>query len=507
MTAPRDWSRRRFLATSGAAAAFLAACTSGSDAAGRPVRRARPDASGIASADLPTEEQIFGWIERIVGRGVRRPGYPADVWAEGWIEQQFRRLGLHDVRREPVPVKKWEPGSSSLTVTTAAGTTRRLQHFPVPFSAPTAGLDLELTAWDASDPGAAAGRALLYPVELITLPATALATSGSAPKDMRGRIVDDAQGSLAHGMHTVPFATDFQNVLGNATRAGAAAFVGTVTDPGGTHEYFVPYDAKPGAIPGVYVSGDDGRWLRDQLASGPVRVRLSVGSRTTPHTSYNVMGDLPGADDEMVVIGSHHDGPWASAVEDASGTSLVLAQAHYWSRRPRSERPHRLRFLLQAGHMSGGAGNAAYVTDPTHELDRVVLEVHLEHAALEATRAAGGKVEATDLPVPRWFFTSRHASLETAVAAVLREEALTRSMLLAPDAFGAAPPTDGAGFHLAGVPVVHFLAAPWYLFDSVDTPDKIDRAHLVPLTRAAARIVRFTEGKTAAGLRADPPTP
>ncbi len=72
----------------------------------------------------------------------------------------------------------------------------------------------------------------------------------------------------------------------------------------------------------------------------------------------------------------------------------------------------------------------------------------------------------------------------------------------APDAFGTFPPTDGAGYHVAGVPVVNLLAAPFYLFDKMDTLDKIDRDHLVPITRATIRIIESVRAETAAGLRA-----
>jgi hypothetical protein len=44
------------------------------------------------------------------------------------------------------------------------------------------------------------------------------------------------------------------------------------------------------------------------------------------------------------------------------------------------------------------------------------------------------------------------------------------------------PPTDGGDLHSAGGPVVQFLAAPFYLFDEIDTLDKIDRPNLAPLT-------------------------
>ena len=34
---------------------------------------------------LPREDAIFAAIGEIFARGIRRPGYPADRWAEEWI--------------------------------------------------------------------------------------------------------------------------------------------------------------------------------------------------------------------------------------------------------------------------------------------------------------------------------------------------------------------------------------------------------------------------------------
>jgi hypothetical protein len=47
------------------------------------------------------------------------------------------------------------------------------------------------------------------------------------------------------------------------------------------------------------------------------------------------------------------------------------------------------------------------------------------------------------------------------------------------------------------VPLVNFLTAPFYLFDAIDTLDKIHRPSLVPVTRAAIRIVGATHGMSA----------
>jgi hypothetical protein len=257
-------------------------------------------------------------------------------------------------------------------------------------------------------------------------------------------------------------------VGGQVVKAGAAALVGALAGyPGDDCRYYFPYTGQPTPIPAVWVRGSEGQWLRDQLAHGRVRVHLDVAATTAPARTDNVVGDLPGppGDDELVLVGSHHDGPWASAVEDGSGIAMVLTQAAYWASVPAARRPHRMRFLLQGGHFYGGAGLGAYVAAHGAELAKVVLEVHLEHAALDVT-GEGGTLTSTGRAVPRWFYTSRIPALEATVHDALAVENLGRSMLLAPDAFGSAPLSDGATYHLAGVPIVQFLSAPWYLFDA-----------------------------------------
>lgn len=450
----------------------------------------------IDDASVATDDEIFAWIAEVFSHGVRRPGYPADRWAEQWCEEQFRSLGLHGVRAERLTANTWEAESWSLVVV-AGGEERELECHPVPYAAPVEGLELELARFDPADPSAVAGRASFEELSLSRLPADFFLAGGSAPADLAGRTVD-RDGSLGDE-HVLPFGPRLLAVLEPSIDAGAAMFVGALTGyPGGGCRYYVPYDGVERPIPGVWVGADDGRWLADRLAEGPVRVQLTVRGGAREVETFNIVGELPGPDGasdpdgDVVIIGSHHDGPWASAVEDASGIALVLAQAAYWSAQPASARPHRLRFLLQGGHMAGGAGLHAYIEQHRAELDRVVLELHLEHAALEDD----GR------PVPRWWFVSRIPPLEQAVSEALHAEELWRSMILAPDAIGPQPPTDGGHYHLEGVPIVDFLAAPWYLFDESDTLERIDKANLAALTRAAIRIVSSTAGVSAAELRA-----
>lgn len=442
---------------------------------------------------IPSEERIFGWIEQVFSQGVRRPGYRADRWAERFCSERFREIGLLRVRAEPVRLPYWEPRRWSLTMTGREA--REVACFPLPHSAPATGLMANVVAFDRESPEAVNGAVALYNVALARPPHSALAALATWTYDP-----DD---TFADSTHVLPFGREIQAVMEPAIEAGAVAFVGVLEGyPSDSHDYYVPYDAEERLIPGVWVSGSEGARLREQLSQGPLTAELTVESVREEITTYNIVGELDGADDECVIIGSHHDGPWASAVEDGSGIALVLAQAEYWAQVAEADRPKRLVFLLNSGHMAGGAGARAFVEAHGDELERTVLEVHLEHAANECVEDADGNLKSTGLPEARWWFTSRIPQLEASVQAAIEAEGLTRSHIMPPTAFGPAPTTDGAAFHLAGVPLVNYLTAPFYLFDSQDTLDKIHRPSLVPITRAAIRIVESTAGESAGSMRA-----
>src|SRR5690606_2778316 len=137
----------------------------------------------------PGDDRILAWIEEVYAQGVRRPGYPADRWAEAWCQEQLRALGLEDVHAEPLTATTWEATSWSL-VAIAGDVVRELDCHPVPYAAPADGLEVELARFDPADPAAVAGRAALEEVPLARLPADFFLRGGSAPEDLAGRVVD-----------------------------------------------------------------------------------------------------------------------------------------------------------------------------------------------------------------------------------------------------------------------------------------------------------------------------
>lgn len=433
--------------------------------------------------------EMLDWVHLIVDRGIRRPGTAADLWTEQWASQMLRSFGIDDVTLEPVPVTAWEVAHHRLTLDGV-----ELPHFPVPYSAAAVdGVTAPIVPFvdGAND---VRGAIALVDIELTRLPQAWLATQATA--------IHDPEGVFADHVQILPFSKHMQLVMEPAIEAGAVGFIGALSGmPWETHDYFVPYDAVRRSIPGAWISRGTARRVREALDAGPGVGHLLLDASTPVVDTHNVVATLEGRGDDWVIIASHHDGPWASAVEDAVGVALVLAQARYWASVPCEDRPHNMCFLLTSGHMAHAAGTQAFIAEHRPLVDRTVVQLHLEHAAREC-RPVGDVLMPTGDPEPRWWFTSRIEALEDAVLDALRVEGLGRSHILPPDVFGPMPATDGAFFHPAGVPLVHFLTAPMYLFDSCDTVDKVHDGSLEPLSRAVVSIVDASRGWDAAGMRA-----
>jgi hypothetical protein len=442
---------------------------------------------------IPSAEAQLAWIDAVLDFGVRRPGSPQDQAVADWCEARFRELGLADVRQEPVPLPHWRSEHATLTAWPADDPPAAisLPGFALPHTLAADGVEAAVVRFTPGDD--ATGAIAVEPLVLSELPQSYMAHVATS--------AHDPDGEFAELVQVLPFSPRFQEVAEPAMAAGAVGWVGVFQGPWETCDYYVPYDGVVRDVHALWLSRSSGAELDRLLDGGPVTGRLDVDARRDEVVAHNVVGTLPGASDEWVVIASHHDAPWASAVEDGSGIAMVLAQVAHWVDVPADERPHNLLFLLTTGHMTHGAGTAAFIRDHADLLDDVVLEVHLEHTANEVVGDGRGGLVPTGEPEVRWWFTTQEPGLEQAVQAALEAEDLRRSLVLPPEVFGPSPTTDGGFFHLEGVPLVNFLTAPMYLFDSADTVDKVHVDSLEPVGRATVRIVESLRGRTAADLR------
>jgi hypothetical protein len=414
---------------------------------------------------------MLNWIRQIVALGIRRPGSPGDLATESFLEQQFRQFGLAEVHREPVPVQYWAPTETSLTL--SSDDNRSISSFAVPY-----------TAWTQQ--------------EGITAPTVYLG-EGTRDQfeetDVRGKLVvldlrfgefsadllksgshfvhDPADTIPAGVLHTATWLVENFSAYFEAERRGALGLIGILRDsPIDGPQQYVPYDGHLKGLPAVWVGRESGDSLRQLARQGGTVSLKSLGS-TEEVQSHNVVATVPGSGEESIVLTCHHDGPFASAVEDASGLAVLLWLARHFSACTQPLRRN-LIFVASSGHFHGGIGNRVFVQRHRDGLLRnTVAALGIEHIAQEAEADGQGGYQLTGQPELRVLFVDQGPRLLGLLEEAVEKWQLERTLAVNPYLFGPEPPCDSAPFFTAGIPSVCHISGPLYLFDPHDTVDKV----------------------------------
>lgn len=121
----------------------------------------------------------------------------------------------------------------------------------------------------------------------------------------------------------------------------------------------------------------------------PLLVQFQWESRNQPGTLTNVIGMLPGRDqelrNELILIGAHRDHfgqqtglLFPGADDNASGTSVMLELARMLSQSATSPK-RTILFVSFDGEERGLLGSTLYVSHPAFPLDRTVAMINLDH--------------------------------------------------------------------------------------------------------------------------------
>jgi len=468
----------------------------------------------------PSLGEMLGWIRRIVGFGTRRPGYPQSLQIEQWLEATICEFGLKEVRREPVPVNYWSPSSTRLVFSASA---IELPCFPVPYTSWTAASGIGAATVFVGEGSAEEfqhmdlrGRIAVVNMRFAELPGAALKRGA--------KFIQDAKQSIPDGpLHVANWLIRNFPAYYEAQQRGAVGFIGLLVDsPTDGCDFYVPYDGFLKGLPAVWVGREHAARVHALAQAGQSARLLSAGENRVVD-SHNVVGFVPGsgagsnAENENIIITCHHDAPFASAVEDASGLAVLLALAKAFAA-PHSGR-HQLRrdlvFVVASGHFHGGIGNRVFVKRHTEDLlQRTVAAFGVEHIAEEAESDGHGGYRQSGRPEVRALFFDGSNQF----ARILAEEAercqLDRMVGADAYGFGPEPPCDSAPFFTAGIPSACHISGPLYLFDPHDTIDKVRAVDLVPManffTQTVRRIDLLPAAELAEGMkrpRGLPPAP
>lgn len=382
--------------------------------------------------------------------GPRLAGTEAEARARDWGVAKLNALGFKNVRVEEFTMPVWSRLSESAEITQ-------------PFAQP-----LVISALGQS-PSTPEGGVEAEIVRFGTLPELMAAPLGGY--DGKILFIDEPMARTQDGSgYGAAVAKRSQGAIEAKKRNAAAVLIRSA----GTDSHRNPHtgsSVRGGAalapVPAAALSNPDADQLARalRLADGPVSVRLDIQTQWVEEAqSGNVIGEIPGKTDELIVIGGHIDS-WdngVGAVDDGAGIAITTAAAKLIDELP--GKPTRtIRVVMWGAEEVGLFGARAYAERHKDNLDKHIV-------ASESDFGAGAVYR----------FDTRFG--EDALAKAKPMADAIRPLSIIPgnnQAFGG---PDVIPLRDAGVPVVSLRQSGWDYFDLHHTPDdtldKVDRAEL-----------------------------
>jgi hypothetical protein len=313
-------------------------------------------------------EQVIGFSQDMRDSGSqmwgRISGLPSEDETASWLAGEFRSTGLQNVAVQSYAStgdlwwsNKWEarvlgnPAYGDLTIDVVLASA-------IPVSR-------------SNVPGGALEAALVFAGE-----AGAVSTEG-----VSGRI------AIQHTRPSTGAYSERTKVRESSQKLIAAGAVGVITwveQAGNMHVF----DFGQCGGPCFNIGGADGIFLTDAIkaakaAGAPdLRMRLSLDAELkTALKASNVIGVIPGASNETIIVNAHIDSWFDGAGDNADGVGVLVGLARYFQ--SADEKPARtLLFVGSGGHHSSGMNGPGSVVAMNPELMKnVVLVINLEHLA------------------------------------------------------------------------------------------------------------------------------
>lgn len=378
--------------------------------------------------------------------GPRMGGSDDEARARDWGVAKLKKLGFKNVRIETFEMPYWARVSESAEI---------LSPFPQA---------LTITALGQS-PSTPEGGVTAEVVRFATLLDLQAAPMGS----LEGKIAF-VDGDMARTQDGSGYGLAVQKRSQAAVAAGERGAMAALIRSVGTDSHRMPHTgssvrggATLGPIPSAALSAPDADQLARALdiADGSVTIKLDIQvewRETT--TSGNVIGEIPGASDEIIVIGGHLDS-WdlgTGAVDDGAGVAITTAAAKLVGDL-RGKPKRTIRVVMWGAEEVGLHGARAYAEQHADEIERHVL-------ASESDFGAGPIYQLDTL------FGDAALPKATPMANALRR------LSIAPGNNNAFGGPDVLPIKALGVPVVTLRQSGWDYFDlhhtADDTLDKVD---------------------------------
>jgi carboxypeptidase Q len=328
-------------------------------------------AAGAVAGDIYVRGRAFQFVESLSDDlGPRLTGSEQYQRAVHWAVDQFRAMGIMDVRLEPVVLKHgWQRGPAEA---------RLLGEVP-------RALHVASYGWSPATPK----PALRGPVAFLEDTTDA----AIAAARVKGAIVLVDRASLTGPVvfrHTTPEEWQrerlYETLDQRLKSAGALAVLVYTKTVNQVLRTSAPTEGGEAlALPVGSIGREDALLIRRQLAKGPVQIELSLGNLLTgPITLQNVVAELPGRERpaDWVMLGAHLDS-WdlaTGAQDNGSGVAQVMEAARALA--GLGSRPRRsLRFVLWAAEEQGENGSKAFVRAHAASMGQIVAYLNTDTGA------------------------------------------------------------------------------------------------------------------------------
>jgi hypothetical protein len=453
-------------------------------------------------------KQIHARLEEIVGfsEECRRDGNI--LWGRiagtkyghetaAYVQRKFNEAGLQNIHADSMPRNaQWWPTKSRLSIVMAGPGGNRSEYvfrsaFPAPPSPSTSPGGLEAEMVDVG-----LGR----PVDLIG-------------RDLHGKVA--VLRSLPE-LGTVALLYTGRGLPLKLAQMGAIGVITIVEAPGNAQTYL--YSSYAGDVPAYVLGADDGDFLEALLGraqpSAGLRIRMELETEQKQGwTMENVMGTIPGATDEWVMVMAHQDGWFDGAVDNASGLATMLTLADHYARESKKRQLRRsMLFFATGGHhlslvgLSDKLGPASpgigYLADHYRQiLAKTVLVLNSEHTASVATQTGGDLHTETFVEQPVNTENPRVLAITDQSPRMLEfaREAIDRYGLVVSKITRHIPYGD-AGMLADKLPVMNLIETMGWYHSTADTPEQIPAEGLERTARAFAYLLDKVEATSRAEL-------
>jgi hypothetical protein len=373
------------------------------------------------------------------------------------LESKFRKLRLQDIHREEFPLApQWFPTEWSMSGSAGGKTLSFKSAFPTMNSM-------------ATPPGGIQAEAIWAGF------GTAADFSG---RDVKGKI------AVIHSMLAPGNMGNSATWEGAARRAAEMGAAAVVLIWGYAENFAVVQSSGTNRIPGFYVGYEDGKTLRDAIGAGPVKLNLQLTVDMRPNLkSVSIYGTLPGATDENILVMAHMDGWFQAALDNASGLSVMLELADYFSQIPKNKRRRGIAFIGTAGHHVGSPNAGFLHKNRDTMLAKTALMINCEHVSYSDHETWTTKMRQSNEVAPLRYWIHGSPALAEITLGAYRAFRVP----LIGDMDDRA--TGEMGQVSRDAPSIQVIRSPEFKHTDLDTPDIVPAAGLESITRAYAKII------------------